>query len=80
MRAHMALKYSGIKVELREVDLKNYPPQALEISPKATVPVLLLPDGTVIDESWDILKWALSQNDPDNWNGDNDEHTLDARF
>lgn len=80
MRAHMALKYSGIKVELREVDLKNYPPQALEISPKATVPVLLLPDGTVIDESWDILKWALSQNDPDNWSGDNDEHTLDAEI
>lgn len=80
MRAHMALKYAGIKVELREVDLNNYPPQALKISPKATVPVLQLPDETVIDESWDILKWALSQNDPDNWNGDNDEHTLDAEI
>ena len=80
MRAHMALKYSGIEVELREVDLQNYPPQALEISPKATVPVLQLPDGTVIDESWDILKWALAQNDPDHWLGENNEFALDAEI
>lgn len=80
MRAHMALKYSGIKVELREVELQNYPPQALEISPKATVPVLHLPDGTVIDESWDILKWALAQNDPDHWLGEDNEHALDAEI
>ena len=80
MRAHMALKYSGIKVELREVDLQDYPPQALKISAKATVPVLQLPDGTVIDESWDILKWALTQNDPDNWSGKNNEHALDAEI
>ena len=80
MRAHMALKYSGIKVELREVDLQDYPPQALEISAKATVPVLQLADGTVIDESWDILKWALTQNDPDNWSGKNNEHALDAEI
>ena len=80
MRAHMALKYAGIKVELREVDLNNYPAQALAISPKATVPVLHLPDGRIIDESWDILKWALEQNDPDNWAGDNNEHALDAEI
>ena len=80
MRAHMALKYSGIKTELREVDLNDYPPQALKISAKATVPVLLLPDGTVIDESWDILKWSLAQNDPDNWSGENGEHELDAEI
>jgi glutathione S-transferase len=80
MRAHMALKYSGIKVELREVELQNYPPQALEISPKATVPVLHLPEGTVIDESWDILKWALAQNDPDQWLGEDNEHALDAEI
>ena len=80
MRAHMALKYSGIEVELREVDLQNYPPQAVEISPKATVPVLQLPDGTVIDESWDILKWALAQNDPDHWLGENNEFALDAEI
>ena len=76
----MAIKYSGIKVELREVDLQNYPPQALEISAKATVPVLLLPDGTVIDESWDIVKWALTQNDPDHWLGDSGEFALDAEI
>ena len=80
MRAHMALKYSGIKVELREVELQNYPPEALKISPKATVPVLLLPDGSVIDESWDILKWALAQNDPDHWSGEDNEHALDAEI
>ena len=80
MRAHMALKYSGVRVELREVDLQNYPPQAREISAKATVPVLHLPDGTVIDESWDILKWALAQNDPDHWLGENNEHALDAEI
>ncbi len=80
MRAHMALKYAGIKVELREVDLKNYPSQALAISPKASVPVLLLPDRSVIDESWDILKWSLAQNDPDNWRGINGEHELDAEI
>ena len=80
MRAHMALKYSGVKVELREVDLQDYPSQALKISPKATVPVLHLPDGTVIDESWDIVKWALTQNDPDNWSGENNEHMLDAEI
>lgn len=80
MRAHMALKYAGLKIELREVDLKDYPPQALEISPKATVPVLQLSDGSVIDESWDILKWALAQNDPDNWMGSDDEYLLDAEI
>jgi glutathione S-transferase len=80
MRAHMALKYSGVRVELREVDLQNYPPQARKISAKATVPVLHLADGTVIDESWDILKWALAQNDPDHWLGENNEHALDAEI
>ena len=54
MRAHMALKYSGLKVELREVDLNDMPAEALKISAKATVPVLVLANGTIIDESWDI--------------------------
>jgi glutathione S-transferase len=76
----MALKYAAIKVELREVELSNYPAQAAEISSKATVPVLQLPDGTVIDESWDILKWALSQNDPENWSGEDNEYALDAEI
>ncbi len=80
MRAHMALKYAGIKAELREVELNNYPAQASEISPKATVPVLQLADGSVIDESCDIVKWALSQHDPENWSGEDDEYALDAEI
>ena len=80
MRAHMALKYSGLKIELREVTLKNYPQQARLISAKATVPVLQLTDGTVLDESWDIVKWALEQNDPDCWMGQGNEYLLDAEI
>jgi len=76
----MALKYVGIKVELREVDLNNLPPQALNVSPEATVPVLVLSDATIIDESWDIVKWALQQNDPDNWLGEDNAYTLDAEI
>jgi len=76
----MALKYAGIKVELREVDLSNMPAQALKVSPHATVPVLLLADGSVNDESWDIVKWALEQNDPDNWFGDDKKYALDAEI
>lgn len=64
MRARIGILESGIKVELREIVLRDKPQAMLDISPKATVPVLLLPDGTVIDESFDIMLWALSQNDP----------------
>lgn len=71
IRAHMALKNTGLKIELREVKLGDFPEQALKVSPKATVPILVLPDNTIIDESWDIVKWALIQNDPDNWLGEN---------
>jgi len=80
MRAHMALKQSGIKVELREVKLSDIPAEALALSPDATVPILVLPDGSVFTESWDIVKWSLSQNDPNNWLGDNNEHSLDAEI
>ncbi|UZE96429.1 glutathione S-transferase [Alkalimarinus alittae] len=67
MRARMALSYSGVKVALREIELKNKPLELLTASAKGTVPVLILPDGQVIDESRDIMLWALAQNDPDNW-------------
>ena len=63
----MTLAYSGIEVELREVFLKEKPDAMLLASPKGTVPVLLLTDGTVIDESLDIMFWALRQADPDRW-------------
>ena len=67
MRARLAIRYSNIKCELREVDLKNKPSTLLQISPKATVPVLVTPQGPVIDESLDIMYWSLAQNDPQNW-------------
>lgn len=67
MRARMALIASGIACEIREVKLRDKPPEMLAASPKGTVPVLVLPDGTVIDESIDIMRWALGQNDPEDW-------------
>ena len=67
IRARMALAQSGTEVELREVVLRNKPPEMLAASPKGTVPVLVLPDGRVIDESLGILHWALLQSDPQGW-------------
>ena len=67
MRARLAIAYAGIQVELREVVLKNKPEAMLEASPKGTVPVLIQTDGSVIDESIDIMRWALDQHDPQDW-------------
>jgi len=67
MRGRMALWMAGIMVELREVKLANKPPELIEVSPKATVPVLELGGGTVIDESIAIMRWALGHNDPEGW-------------
>ena len=67
IRARLALVYSGVKFELREVKLNDLPEAMLRISPKATVPVLQLSDGTVLEESLGIIEWSLSLNDPDNW-------------
>ena len=67
MRARMALYYSKINYEHREILLKNRPEKLYQLSPKGTVPVLELPSGYVIDESFDIMKWALSINDPEMW-------------
>ena len=64
MRARLGLLFSGLQVELREIILKNKPAQMLAISPKGTVPVLQLVDGTVIEESREIMVWALEQQDP----------------
>ena len=63
----MAIHISGQKCELREVLLRNKPPSMLEYSAKGTVPVLILQDGNVIDESLDVIDWALNLNDPDDW-------------
>ena len=59
----MALKYAGQATELREVSLKDKPPTILRASSKQTVPILIDLDGTVLDESMDIMFWALLQND-----------------
>ena len=67
MRARLALAVSGITYELREVALKDKPAELLAASPKGTVPVLVLQGGQVIDESLQIMWWALEQNDPANW-------------
>ncbi len=67
MRARMAIKYSQAVVELREVKLSAKPHNLLEISPKGTVPVLQLEDSTVLEESIDIIHWALSGYDPQDW-------------
>ncbi|NKB77926.1 MAG: glutathione S-transferase [Gammaproteobacteria bacterium] len=65
----MALHISEAEFEYREITLRNKPPTMIAASPKATVPVLVLGDGTVLDESLDILFWALEKNDPHNWLG-----------
>jgi len=67
MRARLAIAASGQQVVLREILLRDKPAAFVAASPKATVPVLQLADGTVIDESRDIMMWALTQSDPDGW-------------
>ena len=64
MRARLGLLFADLPVELREITLKNKPAKMLAISPKGTVPVLQLADGVVIEESRDIMEWALEQQDP----------------
>ena len=73
IRGRMALSYSGIDVELREISLKSRPKELYSISPKGTVPVLELDDGTVIDQSIDIMMWSLDKSDPDGWLGNDIE-------
>jgi glutathione S-transferase len=67
MRARLALDVSGEVYELREVRLRDKPAELLRVSAKATVPVLVLQDGRVLDESLDIMLWALGRNDPEHW-------------
>jgi len=77
MRARMALRYAGIAVEIREIELKDKPEEMLKVSPKGTVPVLVLQDGRmgeeaagekiVLEQSMDIMRWALQQRDGDSW-------------
>lgn len=66
MRARLSLAVSGVAYEHREILLKDKPQSMLNLSNKGTVPVLVV-GGTVLDESLDVMLWALQQNDPDNW-------------
>ncbi len=75
MRARMALSSAGITLEIREISLREKPAHMLQVSPKGTVPVLVLPGGTVIDQSLDIMHWALQQHDPDGWLSADHEQT-----
>ena len=67
MRARMALRYANIDVETREIALREKPTHMLAVSPKGTVPVLVLASGEVLEQSLDIMDWALAQSDVDEW-------------
>ena len=72
MRARLAIYVADIAIEIREISLREKPAHLIQVSPKSTVPVLVLQNGSVIDQSLDIMYWALRQYDPQNW--------LDADF
>ena len=72
IRARMALLIARVPVVIQEVDLREKPITMIAVSPKGTVPVLVLPNGEVIDESLDIMRWALRQNDPEDWRAGED--------
>jgi glutathione S-transferase len=67
IRARMAIKVSGVAVDMHEVSLRAKPKEMLECSPKGTVPVLKFADGSVLEQSLDIMHWALAINDPERW-------------
>ncbi|MDP1923735.1 MAG: glutathione S-transferase [Thiobacillus sp.] len=70
IRARLALTLAGIALEVREVTLRDKPAAMLTLSPKGTVPVLQLPDGRVLEQSLDIMHWALGQADAGIWRMD----------
>lgn len=67
IRTRLALRYANVPYTLREVALRDKPADMLALSPKGTVPVLHLPDGRVLEQSLDIMHWALAQSDPQGW-------------
>jgi len=89
MRARMALVAAEQEVELREIVLRDKPAHMLQASPKGTVPVLVRSDAPVLEESLDVMLWALGKHDPDLWltppNGTKEDmlalvHTMDGDF
>ena len=71
MRARIAIKLCDLECEIREINLKSKNKEFLKLSPKGTVPVLVLPDDKIIEESIDIVHWAIKTNDPYNLKLDN---------
>lgn len=67
MRARLAVLASGVACELREIVLRDKAPEFLAASPKGTVPVVVTQSGAVIEQSLDVMRWALEQNDPEGW-------------
>jgi glutathione S-transferase len=63
----MAIAQAGVACRLREVVLRDKPKEMLDASPKGTVPVIVDVSGHVIDESLDVMAWALAQRDSDDW-------------
>lgn len=77
MRARMALLIAGIEFDAHEVSLRDKPPEMLALSPKGSVPVMLLPGGQVLEQSWDIMGWALEQWASRWWHGAQTAENLD---
>ncbi len=67
IRARMAMQYANTPVELREIVFRDKPEQMLAASPKGTVPTMILPNAVVLDESEQVMRWALAQHDPEHW-------------
>ena len=63
----MALLVAGIAFDAHEVSLRDKPPGMLVLSPKGSVPVMVLPGGQVLEQSWDIMRWALNQDATKGW-------------
>lgn len=83
IRARLALFVSQVPFAVHEVDLRDKPTAMIVVSSKGTVPVLVCADGQVIDESLNIMRWALRQNDPENWLSGDDTtlvQSFDTRF
>lgn len=78
MRARLALLASGTVCEIREIKLAEKPAEMIAASSKATVPAIVLPDGDVIEESLDIMRWALDRSDPEGWRGREDPDLIAA--
>lgn len=78
IRARLAIRVSGVAVDMQEVSLRVKPKELLECSPKGTVPVLQFADGHVLEQSLDIMHWALAINDPARWLNDDQAVSAEA--